>query len=220
MTTAQSILERPRPASPEGAPARLLALAEMEIRTIGFKRMRVVAIAEAAGMTHANVYRYFPSRQALADAVTVGWLKPVEAALLDAATAPDPAIDKLERMLLTLSRAYRDRLERDPNLFALFVDAMEASRPVARRHRARLREQIGRVVEEALDEEIGGVVDRDGATALLFDVAHRFLHPTSLMQDRDMPRATFDQRLSNALEVALGALAGRRSRAWSEPEGE
>ena len=184
------------------APQEFLRLAEEEVRLRGFKRLRVVAVAEAAGMTHANIYRYFPSRAALADAVAVGWLKPIEAALLDAATAPDPAIDKLERMTLALAQAYRDRLERDPNLFALFADAVEKSRPAARKHRNRSRELFGRVVEEALGEDASRH-ERDKALNLLFDSAHRFLHPTCLMQDRTAPRAAFDERLGLVLQVAL-----------------
>lgn len=164
--------------------------------------MRLVAVAEAAGMTHANVYRYFPSRDALADAVTVGWLKPIEAALLDAATGPDPAIDKLERMMLALARAYRDRLDRDLNLFALFVDAVEEARPAARKHRSRVRELVGRVVEEAFGEEAGRR-EREKGMNLLFDAAHRFVSPSSLLQDRDVPRASFDERVSRVLEVTL-----------------
>ncbi|WP_342360321.1 TetR/AcrR family transcriptional regulator [Terrarubrum flagellatum] len=201
--TLQAPLGRPASSPTDSAQSRLLALAEEEIRRQGFKRMRVVAIAEAAGMTHANVYRYFPSRLALADAVTVGWLKPVEAALLDAATAADPAVDKLERMALALAQAYRDRLEQDANLFALFADAVEKARPVARKHRARTRELIGRVVEEALGEDSAGRAEREKATNLLFDAGHRFLHPTSVLQDKDVPRSAFNQRLNLMLEVTL-----------------
>lgn len=189
-------------AQTESAQARLLALAEEEIRRSGFKRMRLVAVAEAAGMTHANVYRYFPSRDALADAVTVGWLKPIEAALLDAATGPDPAVDKLERMMLALARAYRDRLERDLNLFALFVDAVEQARPAARKHRGRIRELVGRVVEEALGEDASRG-EREKGMNLLFDAAHRFVSPANLLQDREVPRAAFDNRVNLVLEVAL-----------------
>lgn len=196
----------------ESAQTRLLALAEDEIRRRGFRRMRVVDVAAAAGMTHANVYRYFPSRIALADAVTVGWLKPVEAMLRDAATAPDPATDKLERMALALARAYRDRLEREPDLFALFADAVETGRPVARKHRSRVRGEFGRVVEEALGEHAEAGEDRERLTTMLLDAVHRFLHPPCLVEDKEMARAAFDSRLSHVLEGAL-TLVRRRLRA-------
>ena len=45
----------------------------------GSRAVTVVGIAEAAGMTHANVYRYFPSKAALIDAVAARWLKSLEA---------------------------------------------------------------------------------------------------------------------------------------------
>ena len=65
-------------------------------------------------MTHGNVYRYFPSKEALFDAVTEQWLKPVEATYRMIADAPDPAFDKLERMIVFVHRSYRDKLESDP----------------------------------------------------------------------------------------------------------
>ena len=48
-------------------------------------------------MSHANIYRYFPSKSALVEGVTDYWLRPIEAGLRDIADGPDPAYDKLER---------------------------------------------------------------------------------------------------------------------------
>jgi AcrR family transcriptional regulator len=210
-----TLSSRTAPAPAENVQARLLALAEEEIRRIGFRRMRVVAIAQAAGMTHANVYRYFPSRLALADAVTAAWLKPIEAVLSDATTAPDPAIDKLERMTLALARSYRDRLETEPELFSLFCDAMEKARPVARKHRARVRQLVERVVDEAMGEGVLEAQDRNPALALLFDAMHRFIYPLNVLADRDAPRARWDRRLAKVLDATLAALSGQPSRSAS-----
>ena len=117
---------------------RLLALASEHLKLRGARRLTVVAIAEAAGMTHANVYRYFPSKQALIDAVVDAWIKSVETRLTDIADGPDPSDDKLERMILALARANRDGLGENPALYAAFRDAMVKRRPVARRHRLRV----------------------------------------------------------------------------------
>ena len=78
---------------------RILGIAAEHVRRFGFERTTVVGVAREAGMTHANVYRYFPSKVALADALTASWLAGVESLLAEAADAPDPADDKLERML-------------------------------------------------------------------------------------------------------------------------
>jgi len=121
--------------APETADARILNIAIEHIRRFGLRKTTVVGIAEEAQMSHANVYRHFPSKQALIEAVTVHWLKPLEAGLRDIADGPDPAHDKLERMIMALWRAYRDQLEREPALFELFAEATRAGRPLARRHR-------------------------------------------------------------------------------------
>ena len=63
------------------ADQRILELAGDHLRRFGPRRTTIVGIAEAAGMSHANVYRYFPSKQALFEAVTALWLKPLEAQL-------------------------------------------------------------------------------------------------------------------------------------------
>lgn len=187
-------------------PARLLALAEAEVRRMGAKRARLVDIAEAAGMTHANIYRYFPSKADLVDAITAAWLKPLEADLADLSTASDPAADKLERMLLTLGRAYRDRLEAEPALFEIFVEAVSRSRAVARKHRARLRGAFDRVWEESGQGQMQRVAH--GPT-LLFDASWRFIDPAALWADRQLERTVYDRRFLATIQASLGLLFGR-----------
>ncbi|MGL4494176.1 MAG: TetR/AcrR family transcriptional regulator [Beijerinckiaceae bacterium] len=189
---------------------RLVQLAEEEVRRVGFKRLTVVSVAEAAGMTHANVYRYFPSKIALADAVTTQWLKPIESALSDATTASDPALDKLGRMIVVLANAYRSRLDEEPELFLLFADAMAKARPVARKHRARIRQLTERVMDEAIGDELFDRRLRNQALALLFDGVHRFLTPASLLGDREVSRADWDGRLARLLDAVLNSLAQQR----------
>ena len=64
-----------RAASSESTDVKLLDLAAEHIRQHGLARTTVVAIAREADMSHANVYRYFPSKQALLEAVVDAWLK-------------------------------------------------------------------------------------------------------------------------------------------------
>ena len=113
-------------------------------------RTTVVGVAAEAGMTHANVYRYFPSKTALLDEVVASGLRPLEARLREAAEGADPAYDKLERMLLAVHRDYRGKLDDDPELFDLLVDALARNRPSARKHRSRVQSDIQRVYEDGV----------------------------------------------------------------------
>jgi AcrR family transcriptional regulator len=188
---------------PKVAPdARLLGLAAEHVDRFGAKRATVVGVAEAAGMTHANVYRYFPSKTALVDAVVAAALGPIEARLADIAGAPDPADDKLERMILALARSYRDLLETRRHLFDAFVVAVEGNRPVARRHRGRARTLFERAIEEGISTGVFQVSDRARALDYLSDSLHRFTHPASVRLDAELPRAALDQRLRLAIRAA------------------
>jgi AcrR family transcriptional regulator len=186
--------------------ARILAAALDHVRRYGYERTTVVSVARDAGMTHANVYRYFSSKLALADALTAAWLKPVEADLAVIADAPDPADDKLERLLLAWASALRDALEQDPNLFDVFTEASSAMRGVARKHRARVRMLIERILEEGVGSGIFVVKRTERAVALIHDGLFRFIHPLAIRLDRDVPRRLLDERLGTVVRSTLRTL--------------
>ncbi len=188
------------------ADSRILDLAASHVRLYGVERTTVVSIARAAGMSHANVYRYFPSKEALIDAVTEQWLKPVEAGLRDIADAPDPAYDKIERMLAVLHRAYRGKLENDPNIFGLFAAAAAEDRAISRRHRNRLQAELQKVIDEGMANGVFEPGDLRRAVAIVFDVAHRFIHPVSVRMDGATPGPQIDARFERISRLVRRAL--------------
>ena len=65
----------------ESVETRILEIARAHLRKFGAARTTVVGVAHEAGMTHANVYRYFASKTALYEEITASWLRPIEARL-------------------------------------------------------------------------------------------------------------------------------------------
>ncbi|MBX3526641.1 MAG: TetR family transcriptional regulator [Rhodoblastus sp.] len=192
------------------ADARIMEAATTFLRRYGPRRATVVAIAESAGMSHANVYRYFPSKAALIEEVTAAWLRPIESEVRVIAESPDPAPDKLERILAAIQRAYRDKLERDPQLFQILAEAAQIDAPVARKHRARLQGAVQRTIEEGFVQGNFRQVDMPRALALVFDVAHRFLHPAAIVMDARTTRTALNTRASRVTRLLLQELrAGR-----------
>ena len=75
-----------RPSSgPDSVEARILEVARAHIRRFGAARATIVGVAHDAGMTHANVYRYFPSKATLFEEITASWLRPIETRLREVA---------------------------------------------------------------------------------------------------------------------------------------
>jgi AcrR family transcriptional regulator len=193
----------------ESAPAdtRLLAIAADQLKEFGPKHITVVGIADAAGMTHANVYRYFTNKAALIDAVAGQWLRRMEATIADIADSPDPADDKLERLIQAWARVHRDLLKRDRHLFDVYCTATETSRPLVRKHRARMRQLIERVLDEGIATAKFEPRDREKAHAFISDAVYRFINPLTVRLDAEVPQDILDQRLATMIRVVLRALA-------------
>ena len=197
-----------KPSAPEPTDARILDVAAEHIRQHGLERTTVVAIARAASMSHGNVYRYFPSKEALVDAVTAQWLKPIETGLRDICDGPDPAFDKLERILSAVHRAYRNKFEADPRVFELFIEASAQGRGVARKHRLKLQSEVRSVLEDGMSSGAFPAHESRRALALVFDLAHRFINPAAIRSDGEVTRAQMDgrfERVLRALRRTLGS---------------
>jgi AcrR family transcriptional regulator len=193
----------------DSAPAdtRLLAIAADQLREFGPRHVTVVGIADAAGMTHANVYRYFTNKAALIDAVAGQWLREMEATIADIADSPDPADDKLERLIQAWARVHRDLLKEDRHLFDVYCTATETSRPLVRKHRARMRQLIERVLDEGIVTGKFEPRDREKAHAFISDAVYRFINPLTVRLDAEVPQDILDQRLATMIRVVLRALA-------------
>ena len=201
------------PAAPlqESAEARIAEIARAHIKKFGATRTTVVGIAAEAGMTHANVYRYYPTKMELFEEITASWLRPLEAQLREAADGADPAYDKLERMLFSVHRAYRRQLENEPELFDLLIDALLKDRASARKHRSRVQSEVQRVVEEGISSGAFALADRRRALSLIFDAAHRFIHPVAMKLERDVASAPLAARFETVLSLVLRALRTGRT---------
>jgi len=190
----------------EGNEARLIDIAHAHVRKFGHARTTVVGVAADAGMTHANVYRYFPSRIALLDEVVAASLRPLERRLRDAVDGADPAHDKLERMLMAVHRDYRAKLDGDLALFDLMLDMLVKNRASARKHRSRVQLDVQRVVEDGIASGGFAMTERRRAMSLIFDAGHRFIHPVAMRLDKDSTPRAVETRFESVLAMVLRAL--------------
>jgi AcrR family transcriptional regulator len=189
--------------------ARLLDIAVDHVRKHGMERTTIVSIAREAGVSHAAVYRYYADKDELIDAITAEWLTALETTLNGIADAPDPAEDKIERMVLALARALRDRLDTEANLYALYLDAIDTRRPIVRKHRRRLNMLFERVIDEGMSTSAFHEQPMEPVRQFLYDALHRFTDAHAVKADKDTPRHALDARLERVLSVVLRAMATR-----------
>jgi AcrR family transcriptional regulator len=157
--------------------ARILEAAEDVLRRHGPAKTNVVDVARALGVSHGSVYRHFPSKAALRDAVTERWLSQLLEPLASVANEDRPAVDRLQRWLDLLVAAKRGRSTDDPELFATYVELTAEAREVVKAHVENLVSQLAHIIADGVAE--GSLLADDPVTVAraVFHATARFHNP-------------------------------------------
>jgi AcrR family transcriptional regulator len=164
---------------------RILEAAEEVLRRYGPAKANVVDVARALGVSHGTVYRHFPSKAALRDAVTERWLESISEPLEAIAAGKGTAPQRLERWLDRLVQTKRRKALEDPELFATYIELAADAREVVRAHVERLIDQLDRIIADGAAH--GALVaDHPRAAArAVFDATSRFHNPAHAVEWSD-----------------------------------
>src|ERR1039457_2385387 len=129
-----------------GAPLEaeaIVSAAEQLLRRHGPEKTTVLDVARQLGVSHGSVYRHFPSKAALREAVILRWLDQVRDDLATAVQDPAlPPAGRLRAMLTAMFAIKRAKAREDPELFATFRVLAAEHSTVSTAHVAFLLEQI------------------------------------------------------------------------------
>ena len=187
-------------------PERILDAAEAALRRYGVEKTNVVDIARALDMSHGNIYRHFPSKQALINAVVVRWLEVLTSPL--AAIADDqtrPASERLAAWFDTIRAIKRRKVRDEPELFRVHYEVVERSHEVVEEHVATLLGQIERIIADGVAaKEFARKLDVPAAAQAFLHATSAFHHPAMVMREPSLTEA-------NARAVFALLLAGLRA---------
>jgi AcrR family transcriptional regulator len=191
-------------------PERILEAAEEVLRRFGPGKATVVDIARALGVSHGSVYRHFPSKAALRDAVTERWLARVSEPLEAVASEAGPAPERLRRWLDRLIASKRSRALEDPELFATYIAIVQDARDVVRAHVDKLVGQVARILADGAARGEMAVADPLAAARAVFDATSRFHNPAHASEWSD---PGIDAAFEGVWSLILGGLGAKhRSR--------
>lgn len=157
---------------------RILETTEEVLRRFGPTKATVVDVARALGVSHGSVYRHFPSKAALREAVTDRWLAKSVVMLEEIASAPAAsATSKLEAWLEALFEAKRHKAGDDPELFATYTVLLAENSDVVDAHLTELIAQLARIIAEGVAAGTLAAEDVPGAARAVFDATGRFHDP-------------------------------------------
>jgi AcrR family transcriptional regulator len=171
--------------NPDDTRARIMAAAEALFRRLGFAKTAVADIAAELGMSPANVYRFFPSKNAIVEAICQRCLAEVDAKAWAAARDSGPAAERIERLILEIVNFHKENHFTEPRVKDLVLAAMELSWDAIKAHKATMRTAIATILRDGVASgEFEPVEPHETAQLILCSVVG-FTHPIVVGQCLD-----------------------------------
>ena len=158
-------------------PERILEVTEDVLRRYGLAKATVVDVARALDVSHGSVYRHFPSKASLREAVAKRWLDRVKAPLQKIAQEQGPAPAKLERWLRALFAAKYKKVCDDPEMFATYLTLAREACAAVKAHKESLVDQVAHIIAEGVGQGAFEVADAGTSARAIFDATIRYHHP-------------------------------------------
>jgi len=190
-------------------PERILEATEDVLRRFGLAKATVVDVARALDVSHGSVYRHFPSKASLREAVAKRWLDRVNAPLQAIADSSEAAPARLERWLRTMIAIKHKKVSDDPEMFDTYLMLAREACKVVKAHKDGLVDQIAHIVSDGVKQGAFEVADTRATARAMFDATSRFHHPAHAEEWRD---AQVSGRIDDVLALLLRGLEAPRKR--------
>jgi AcrR family transcriptional regulator len=190
-------------------PERILEVTEDVLRRFGLAKATVVDVARALDVSHGSVYRHFPSKASLRQAVAKRWLDRVNAPLQKIAEASGPAPARLERWLRTMFAIKHKKVSDDPEMFRTYLTLAQEACKVVKAHKDGLVDQIVHILSDGVEQGVFAVTDPKTSARAIFDASSRFHHPAHA---EEWSEAELAARIDAVLALLLKGLEAPRKR--------
>jgi AcrR family transcriptional regulator len=162
---------------PEDTRARIMETAEALFRRLGFAKTAVADIAAELRMSPANVYRFFPSKNAIVEAICKRCLSEVEEKAWAVARSQASAAQRMEQLILEILAYHKENFVTEQRVNELVVAAIEHSWDIVRTHKDIMRNVLELILRDGIEAgEFEPVAPRDTAELIMRSVVG-FTHP-------------------------------------------
>lgn len=140
---------RPDPA-PDATRDRICLEAEGLFRQWGYVKTTVADIAAALGMSSANIYRFFPSKSAINDAICRRILSELQGQADAIAQGPGSAAERIETIVLAMHRHHKLQLTHEKRVFDMVMAAMEENWAAVEEHIQACQARFANVIAQGI----------------------------------------------------------------------
>jgi AcrR family transcriptional regulator len=167
---------------PDDTRARIMDTAEVLFRRLGYAKTAVADIAGELKMSPANVYRFFPSKNAIIEAICQRCLGELEDRAWAVARSRGSAAERLERLVLEILAYHRENHLTDQRVNDMVLAAIELSWGAIRAHKEHVRMVVEAVVREGIERgEFERVEPRETSRLMMISLVN-FCHPVLVAQ--------------------------------------
>ncbi len=174
------MLSAPRSIRPtrEETRCRILEAADALFRQYGFGKTTIADIAQELGMSPANIYKFFSSKDDLVEASANRNLAIIRRDVSAVARSKKRAKKRLEDLVLVIFQFHRDLFRNERQIFKMVAQAEEEAWPCIDDYYAFLFTTIKTVLEEGIAaDQIASPRDLDQTATALLDALFLALHP-------------------------------------------
>src|SRR5947207_2258844 len=132
------------------ARARILEAAEQQFRRVGYHRTSVADIAAELGMSPANIYRFFPSRDAINESICGRVVNEVADIAFAIARTNAPALEKLDRLLTAAYHHNKRKLIKERRMHDMIVAAIREHWGIIKAHIERMVTIFEAIIREGI----------------------------------------------------------------------
>src|SRR5438105_6445608 len=133
------------------ARARILEAAEEQFRRAGYHRTSVADIAAGLGMSPANIYRFFPSRNAINESICRRVVNEVADIAVAIARTNAPATEKLDQLLTAVHRHNKTTLVKAKYMHDLVAAATRENWAIIKLHIERMVTIFEAIIREGVE---------------------------------------------------------------------
>ncbi|NGN44628.1 TetR/AcrR family transcriptional regulator [Mesorhizobium sp. CGMCC 1.15528] len=165
------------PTDPDETRARILEVAEEHFRRIGYHKTSVADIASELGMSPANVYRFFPSREAINESICERIVNEVADIASAIARTNASASAKLELLLIAIHRHNKTKLLKERHMHDMIAAALQKNRTIIKTHIEWMVTMFEAIVSEGIEAGEFRAEDPAEAARAVKTAFMPFFHP-------------------------------------------
>jgi AcrR family transcriptional regulator len=162
---------------PDDTRARIIEAAEALFRRLGFAKTAVADIAAELGMSPANVYRFFASKNAIVEAICRRCLSELDERAWATARSRAPAATRMERLFLEIFNYHKDNLIVEKRVHDIVLVAMENNWDAIEAHTEAMRTVIEVILRDGIEAGEFEPVEPRATSELIKRSMLAFCHP-------------------------------------------